>query len=219
MAKKKIGETLSSKNWKYQVSYDYDSDNSGCTCTDYCRCGRIINVKINHVPNPWEIVNIFYEKESKLAKYCIDRILTCLKIYLPDQWDVNICSGYYGEEVGSVRLRNGNTFEGKIQELLSLKNDTERIRYALNLEYGFLLDSIKNVDWTVIKVAKSEIVFPQDTYVKKLDSLSVDQYRKYPFARGIVLSDGDRYKVVDGYHRLSAAPSKGKFDVVVGDNS
>lgn len=158
-----------------------------------------------------------YKDKTDIEKYCIDRILTCLKVYDPKKWEVKTTDGYYGEEIDGVYFLDFE-IQNKIEELLKLENDNEKIEFVLKLEYGYLLESIKDCNWSIEKTTKNKIIFPQEFYLSKLDKNIVSMYKEYPFARGIVLQDGENYKVIDGYHRLSAAPPRAKFTVIVGKN-
>lgn len=204
--------TLSNTNWQYDCQYDYDNNTENCQCDGYCRCGVIDNARVTEPVSTLRIIEKLYDC-SNIEKYCIDRILTHFKIYQPYSWCVRATGGYYGEEVEGVYLENAKIIEDKIQEMLNLKNNTEKIESVLMLEYGFLLESVKNLKWSIKTINKNDIFFPQDHYVKKVEL--VKDYEEYTFPLAVVLSDENKFRVVDGYHRLSANKHD-KIKVVVG---
>jgi len=201
--------------YSYDIDYDYDNDISNCDCyPDYCRCGIIINKRITSGIIPYQLVSNIYN-EDEITQYCIDRVLTLLEIYDKECLEIRTEPGYYGEEIEGVYLEHPHIYETKIQELLNLKTDREKIEYVLRLEYGFILDSVENCNWNIITVNKDKIIFPQNAYQQKINTKALEIYKNYPFARGIVIPvDSTRFKVVDGYHRISSASNK--FEVICG---
>jgi hypothetical protein len=102
---------LSQINFYYNgVTVYYDSDRENCNCGSICRCQRIINTKIKEI-NVFDvtktIINNYKQKLNEIDHYCINRVLTILKVWDPDNWDINVSSGYYGEEIQSVELKYG----------------------------------------------------------------------------------------------------------------
>lgn len=192
---------------RYDVEYDYDRDSSGCQCYDYCRCSRIVNTKIISINIESIILGITDFTKNEFLKYCIDRILSIGDINNLSNWEVNICNGYYGEEANGVSLDRNiiNNICQKIDEIEKL-SDIDKIKKVLEEEYGYLLDVIKPMTSAKIEVIKtSEINFPNDVYVKKLDIKRIDRYKDYLFPRGIVLKNGTNLRLIDGYHRLTSA--------------
>jgi hypothetical protein len=201
-----VMKTISNYNFYDYSNVDYDEDfpcqnGSDCCYGDYCRCGVIENARVKSIP---DVLNLFYSNESEINRYCIDRILTNFKIWNKELWDVNVCGGYYGQEIDSVTFSKSSEVDGHIGSLSSLVDIRSKVEYVLNLEYGFLLDSVKDKNWEFRDIHWSQLVFGNDNYRRKLDDNSY--YDDYKLARGICLqstSDNKEYKLIDGYHRLS----------------
>jgi len=107
------------------VTYITSYPQGACTCTedDFCRCTVIEeeDVAINANPmNSQLLFDLFienkikYEREQKLSEmfdgvdinlYSIGRIISINKLYDKDSYEINISSGYYGEELDSVKLK------------------------------------------------------------------------------------------------------------------
>jgi len=202
-------ESLANYDWQYHCDLDYETyhpcqNGSNCCDNDYCRCGQIDNVQFVKIPSTKEIVDKFYAEETDINKYFIDRILTINKIWDKNNWSVQVCGGYYGQEIGDVSITNGTVIEDEIKSLLTLNSLSKQVEFVLNKEYGYLLEEVKNKRWIEIYVDKNSIIFGQKDHFLRLDKTIVDQYKNYPFIRGICLKKGNKFKVLDGYHRLSA---------------
>lgn len=204
-------------DFKYSssVGYNYSHDCSGCECGDgYCRCSRIVDIRIikvslHHLVN--EISSSFissripiedYETKSEFNEeffsYCIWRLAVIHKMWEEHNWYVSTCGGYYGEEIDGVAIENHN-FKQDIEELAAL-SPQERIKFVLHEEYGFILDSLKDKKFEEIKVKKSDLVVGNDTYHKKVNRGTYSK-ESYDLPIGIYLKDGEKYRLIDGYHR------------------
>jgi hypothetical protein len=218
-------------NYIYSIEYEtqgtYDCENHGCRDEGICRCYKIYNVEISKIDVLSITMDIYsqiyntkskqYKRDNKLNKilfgfdsdieiYCIDRVLRNHKIYNTDLWEGNWSSGYYGDELDSITLNSGvfNKIIESLSTLTTLGTLKEKIEYVLNGEYGYLLDVLKNKKYRVEKVKTSDIVFAQTEYHKKIDkNLNFYDDSKYDLIRGVCLLNDDKYKVVDGYHRLT----------------
>lgn len=174
---------------------------SDCCNGDYCRCVEITDTVIKTIP---DVLNLLYSNESEIDRYCIDRILTELKIWNKELWYINVCDGYYGQEINRVMFSKSSEVDGHTASLLSLGDIRSKVEYVLKLEYGFLLDSVKDKNWEFRDIQWSQLSFSNDSYRHKMDDSSY--YDDYKLARGICLqstSDDTKYKLIDGYHRLS----------------
>lgn len=217
------------KNHQYSIDYDiegdYDCSNHGCH--DICRCYSITEVKINNVSLTTIALDIFndvfqtktkqYKRDNKLNKilfgydsdvelYCIDRILRSYKLYEPDKWEPDWGAGYYGDELHSINIVSSvyQKISTSISDVITMGTLKEKVEFILKLEYGFLLDSLKEKNYKVETVKKEDIIFGQKEYHKKINR-GLDYYsdQKYDLIRGICLLSDDKYRVIDGYHRLS----------------
>lgn len=227
------------KNWEFPedqwkwVGLDYDYDRTKCVCTfeydSYCRCSQIINGRINDLNIDSICNHIFdsYKKERTslkkfnegiyieypdiLFKYCIDRILRINKCYDKDNWELVIIGGYYGEEVSGLRMDNYSLVKDQIEKCYKL-SDNERIPYILELEYGYLRDDLVNKEWKLAKVNSKDLKMPNKDHYAKISNF----YKEYDLPLGVYLQDGDKYRLVDGYHRFPLRFTQDKCSIIVG---
>jgi len=223
---------LSDINFNYsggvQVNYNNEYDCESSFCDDICRCGRIVDEYINSV-NIDTISRLVYEKlfnddtnldrNNKLNEilyglgkeldiYTINRVFRVYEIWKGENWDIIISGGYYGEEIESIKLKFdiSNEITKKFFEILKLNTLKEKIDHLLILEYGKIhKGSIGfNYESSVIDIDKIE--FESKKHYNKVLEKDLTFYndRNYTGIRGIVKKQGDRYIVIDGYHRLSA---------------
>lgn len=200
------------------VEVSYDSV-CGCyteTCeSDYGRCNVIQNARVVGV-DVLEIARTLAVQEENVPDWFLaDRVLRAMEVYKPEVWDIAVRGGYYGEEIESVILKPDLASNvGNVLESLVKLPTTGRIQELLNLEYGYLLDSLKGLRWREEKVHKDSLIFGAKDHYQKLDRERLAAYAKYPLPKGCVIPDGERFKVIDGYHRCAAA--KGTLSVFVG---
>ncbi len=225
---------LSEYNFKYHgIDYDYDNirncEESGCNDSDdYCRCSTIENARVVSVDVSYvaiEIYNLYFDdskssiRDAKLESiifgtgkdinlYTIDRILRSYKIWDEHNWEIKIEGGYYGEEIGDIILESSiaRRIKDEIENAFDCETLNSRVEYLLNLEYGYLLPELKNISYEIDTIKKSDIVFGSIQHYKKVSSLNLEHYsdKNYHGIRGIVIVDGDKYKIIDGYHRLTS---------------
>ncbi len=218
----------------------YDCENSGCQDEGICRCGFITNVYITNVDIPM-ISNIIYDDINSFGNsitkkrnvkldlllngygkdmdlYMIDRILRKWKVYDPNSWDVDICGGYYGQEIEDILLKQNicDELNSEIIKALSIEPLGERVEYLLKLEYNKILPELKESEWSLEIVDLDKIIFGSEHHVKKckkeIEKGSV-KYRGYFYddknyntvltklIRGVAIKKGDNYRLIDGYHR------------------
>jgi hypothetical protein len=229
------------KDYKYSINYETegntDCKNHGCDDEGICRCFRITNVVIRDIDVLYISNSIFseifntkstqYKRDNKLNQilygfnqeidlYCIDRILRINKLWDPENWDPHWSSGYYGDEVDSIEISDVvyQKIYTDIDHILSLPNLKEKIEYILILEYGYLLEKIKTRNYEVIEVNKSDIIFGQDFYRKKVDK-ELEYYtdNHFDLIKGVCLLDDGKWRVIDGYHRLLSS-KKDKVKII-----
>lgn len=229
MKTKTITKIFERTNLQYDVEYDYER--SACTCDayergDYCRCTTIERAWVESIDIEKVIDKLYtkYCKEhSEINEYCFDRICSALKIYDKDYYEVESCWGYYGEEVDGVYFENEEKIFNSYNELLKLDSDIEKIKYVLELEYGYLLDRVSIKTSAKIEVVNTEKVkLPQQEYFMKLSKEVIEDYknRKLPVAVCIKEKDRfhdvfDRYILIDGYHRFIANKDKNVNKIIV----
>ena len=231
------------KNDYYAPQYDYNTEysceESGCHVESICRCGRIIDARVESVDLSY-LTNEIYDqlvpsnskskkRDSRISqllyggelvdKYCIYRILSINKVWNTDLWEVNTSGGYYGDEVDNVTLdistlSKVSTQCSKLFEFTTLR---DKLLYMIELEYGFVLDEIKDCDFELVTIYKNHIDFKKlnQNHIKnvKMEDLSHYSEDKYDLPRGIVRGEIDNYKIVDGFHRIIGAGDKKSFEV------
>jgi len=190
----------------FHVDFDCDTyhacqHGSDCCDGDYCRCGSIINTRITDVS--------FYENRSikklKLVdQYYVDRIIRLSGVLKHENWDVDICGGYYGEETNGAILDYGvqGDFEKYLREGSAL-SDADKFKKLLEIEYGYVLDVLKPLNKIRLleRSPKSLLLF-NDHYYGKIDP---NLYKDHWLPVCVARKEGKKYVVIDGYHRLAAA--------------
>ncbi len=220
--------------FKYSVNYkdhgNYSCEESGCHDEGICRCYSIHTIEITNVSitsitekifkqvfdnesqykRDKVITDLLFDYDSDLVnKYCIHRILTILKVWNPESWSAEKISGYYGDEVGHV-LINSDIFEKisfHVAELINLTTLKSKIEYVLKLEYGHILDSIKDKEYSIVNINIDELYFSQKNHHKNVLNKNVDFYSDKEYLRdsirGVAEWSEGKWRVIDGYHRLS----------------
>lgn len=213
---------------KYQfLGLDYTYDRSACVgCEDYCRCTSIINATVSELDFN-RLVTAFIESikgrntiSNEIDEYCIDRIFHASKLKDKGSWIVDVGGGYYGQEVFGCSP-NPKVIEKLIDTLKSMLelSDIDKVKACLKEEYGYVLLQLQELkEAAVISVLPSVIEMGNDTYARKLEKEYVEQYNKYELPRGIVIVNGkDKYRLLDGYHRMTSAINQAlkKIKVIV----
>jgi len=98
----------------------------------------------------------------------------------------------------------------QLEKAFDIDNLTERIEYLLYLENGFILEDIKEKKYTLSVIDIDDIIFPNPDHKRRVLTEELDHYsdKKYSGIRGIVKKDDNKFKVIDGYHRLSKTENK-----------
>lgn len=219
----KIDTGVLFKDLHYNVNLDYDtySDCEGEGCDGICRCSRIENAKVESIH--YEALAEDIAPENLLTKYCVERILRHFKpLQDSSSWDVETEGGYYGEEIGKVKL-NEDVAETLSNILLALEDasDDKKVELALTVEYGFVLPTLQAKSWSLEKVHLVNLELGQKEYAKNLDKKRIDDYTfKFEMEKkhnridqtitGVAIESGSKYRVIDGYHRVTAAKKFGK---------
>ena len=223
-------------DFKYDLLYDYDNytscSESGCDEEGICRCSTIehahvvsVNIPsmVNHIYDNYFDNSISTKRNSTINTilggvskeidiYTIDRILRINKVYEPSNWEVNICGGYYGEEIDDVILDDflAQKVEKEIDDAFNIIDLKERIEYLLILEYGNILPELKDCKYSIQKVERDSVIFGSDEHYRKVNEKKLDHYsdKNYNGIRGIALLKKDKYRLIDGYHRCSTSESR-----------
>lgn len=209
-------------NLQYEVDYDYER--SQCTCNAYedgyyCRCTTIERAWVESI-NVKLVVNKLYKKyckeHSEINEYCFDRICSALKIWDKDYYEVESCGGYYGEEIEGVYFENEEKLAEAFSEILGFDSDVEKIKFVLELEYGYLIDKVSKATVAyILPVPTRHITLPQQEYFVKLSREVIEDYkdRKLPIA--VCIENGGWYKLIDGYHRFVANKDRNMNTIIV----
>lgn len=121
-----------------------------------------------------------------------------------DSFNIQVCRGYYGEEFDGVYLEE---FGGLINNVCLIidKTNLEAIQFVLMAEYGHLLDCVKSSKIAKVVSANFEdLVVTNKEYYKKLNKDIIEKYKDKEMILGIYQKDGDKFKLIDGYHRYCA---------------
>ena len=222
-------------DFKYMVSYYYDTEfsceESGCNQEGICRCGLITDTYLNDVDINAITTNIYSEIfdnsistkrhnainslwgiSEDIEKYTIDRILRINKIWKTEFWNINVTGGYYGQEIDDIVLIEDmvQKLNSQLEKAFDIDNLTERIEYLLELENGFILEDIKDRKYHISIIDINDIIFSNKEHKRKIVIENLKHYsdKKYSGIRGIVQKDGVKWKLIDGYHRLSKTENK-----------
>lgn len=205
------------------VDFDYDTERHceeyGCSEDGICRCSTIENIEVKNIDIN-EIystvidsgqklrVDLNFKQDEEFINYCVYRLLVINKVYETSSWEVSTCRGYYGEEIDKVQFCDSNTISKQIDTLYNVSAQ-ERIRRILEMEYGFVLESFKGKKFVEKEISVDDIFVGNDSYRKKVES---GLYKEYPkdLPIGIYLKDGEKYRLIDGYHRFIDLAQKQK---------
>lgn len=201
-------------NLQYDLEFDYDR--TGCICHDsICRCTSIINKRIEHI-DPNCIIKRLMPARSDIDKYCFERICYAYKIYDADYYTIKSGSGYYGDEIYGVYFDKEEQIMRQYADICKLSSDLEKIQYCLELEYGYLLDVVKNAEKAYIEdVAIERIYVPQFEYFKKINKDIIDTYRNREYPIAVCIKNGSTYRLIDGYHRFAANKDNELVQIIV----
>ena len=210
--------TFNKTNLQWIVDYDYER--SECHCNDeYCRCTTIEHAWVDKI-NVHKVIEELYRRHSRtdsdIDKYCFDRICYAFNIYDKDYYEVETGSGYYGEEVYGVYFENERNIFEAYYEMLAKNTVLEKIQYCLKREYGYLIDCVKSAtNASIIKVSPNDICLPQTEYFIKLKSKVIEEYKDRDLPIAVCIKDGNKYRLIDGYHRFVANQERNSVDIIV----
>lgn len=185
------------------VDVDYDRNSDWCECEDYCRCSTLDNVTIKNVDisDVFEQFNREYNPlNDKITSYCIDVILRKNLAYSSDWYEVNVCWGYYGQEIDDVTMNNFNKVVEDISALISIPENIDKVRFALIYDYGRLLPKVISAKSAIVKKITISDINQNDWYGPKID----DDFKPIEKVPMWILSTNDdkTYKIIDWYHRF-----------------
>lgn len=219
---------------RYDYQRDYSCTNKDCSVESICRCSTISNIcklSVDLSDLTDSIYKQFYDNQSKnykrdqklssvlyggdvVDKYCIYRLLVYSKLYDVDLWNVDICQGYYGQEIGLISIDSDiyEIISNQIHEVVNILDLSTKLKYCLTKEYRQLLPDLALAEFELVSIYKSSIDFKKldQNYINqcKQDDLSFYSSSEYSLPRGIVKRDRDSYTIIDGYHRILATDDR-----------
>jgi hypothetical protein len=223
---------------RYTTDGLYRCEDSGCNDEGICRCFSITEVYINEIDinnitdkifkKIFDIDSDSYKRDIKLGlllndvnidKYGINRILTINELYEMDAWEPKWSSGYYGDEVDSIEIRDNyyNTIVSDIKTFISLESAKEKIEFLLMKEYGSILPKLVGKSYSIETLDKNDIIIGQKNYSEYVKSKLLDYYSDQNYTsdiRGVCLWNGSNYRLIDGYHRVTST-KKSTVKVIV----
>lgn len=224
---------------EYNYNREYYCDQTGCDEEGICRCSSIVEIQIKSVDILF-LTDLIYSdllpfdktsknREIKLSellyggetvdKYCIHRILSINKAYETINWELNIIRGYYGEETDGFNMDSYlfKNINSQIEHLYSIDKMSDKIKYVLELEYGYLNDLVQNSNFEIISIYKTDIDFKSlnnnHLFMAKQENLTHYEENYYNLPRGIVKKVNGGYSIIDGYHRIEAISGRKRFEV------
>lgn len=209
-------------NLQYDTEYDYRR--SRCTCDayergDYCRCTTIEEAWVESVDVRRVAARLYQRhriEDSEINQYCFDRICSAFRIFDKSLYEVESCSGYYGEEIDGVYFTKEEELYNTYREMFFKQSDVEKIKFCLQLEYGYLLDRINQTSSvTIIEVKSEDVVIPQTEYFYRLNRQVIEDYKGIKLPIALCVRDGNKYKIIDGYHRFAANKDRPTMKVIV----
>jgi len=211
---------------KYSTTRYYPCHNgSDCCKDDYCRCSTITCKSITD-QNTSKLIEYatadikdITNSNLNIFKYAVDRIVANSNLYSDDSWDLKIEPGYYGEEVDELVISEHiiNLISDRFNILSTTQTTMELIMGVLQYEYEHILPSLLNLNNVdIVDVDINKVMLNNDTYMRKV-SKEPDYYKDYNLPRAVCTKDGDYYKLIDGYHRVTSAKKNNinKFKVIL----
>lgn len=200
-------------NFSFYQKIDPEIHKRSCI-HDMCRCTTLEVDKKEDIYHT-SMVHEYGRSNNPIERHVLERILSRLS---PDDFEVNIRGGYYGEELDSITCEK---LDQDLETVRSLSTDSQKIEFWLKEEYGHVLDRLKDRAWNFvpaidisqIKCGMDMVRTDRET-IKKYETL-IDKDKYEPVL--LCEYDGVKYRLIDGRHRLIAAQNLGKktIDIIV----
>ena len=153
-----------------------------------------------------KLSQLLYGIGEDINRYTIDRILRKYKIWDPYYYNIEVCGGYYGQEIEGVFLNENiaSKINTELDIAFSINDLSGRVEYLLGLEYGSLLPELEHCQYEIVEIDKSEINFGSIDHHNKVKKKDLEFYsdRNYNGIRGVVTFVNGKYRLIDGYHRV-----------------
>jgi hypothetical protein len=203
-----------------ETEYDSDYNCEAYGCDSICRCCTIENARVTEV-DTWSIAEYLVGETDPILLYCVDRLLVASRIHEDWNWYVDIGGSYYGDEIDGVRLEGTTEINKRLAHLYSLDSDSERIKYVLIEEYGYLLDTLKDLEFSLEEMRREDIRIANTSMQKRITG-DLGPYLKETWNKGKRVSgfsytgpvcvvrenSNGEMVLVDGYHRYSASEKR-----------
>lgn len=166
---------------------------------------------------------------SEIDKYCIIRIGMINKIYDRNLYDIEIKDDYYQQYIEGISFKNMGDIYLNITILLSIKDDRDKINYVLNLEYNRLLPSLEKLRKVeIIEIDSKDVYVAAPNHADKVqkvlaaqldETIFKDFYSNHKYPICICIRKGNKYHLIDGYHRYfqSKNDNRDKINIILLD--
>ncbi len=155
---------------------------------------------------------------SKFEIYCLERVLVANRVYLPGNWEHMLTRGYYGQEVDSLTISRDVADEcsRQYESICGIEGLGGRVERLLVIEYGSILPQLRGCTWSIGEVPRERLVYPQPRHRDSASRGRVYEGRDPESIMGVCKREGDQYRVVDGYHRLTQTKGD-KVTIIIAD--
>lgn len=195
---------------------------TACRCLEsICRCTEIYDTRIESMDVERILEELFAANYgnrscSYLDFYCFDRICREYKIYDEDCYDIIVRNGYYGQEIDGVFFVNEDKVNAAFDKVLKYENDIDKIKYILELEYGYLIDDVeKATKVSIIDCDTKDVIAPNREYYRKMDEDVVESYKDFRGPCAICKKHKNLYMLIDGYHRFRANKNSKQIKIIL----
>ena len=146
-----------------------------------------------------------------IYRYCIHRILTLHKVYIPDYWQYHLTDDYYAQDITAITLKDelATEIDRKLRHMVSLR-DNKKLEYVLEMEFNRVLPEIQGKEWHIATVPLSSMRFTNEKLFNKCLEEDLSYLQSYKLPRALCIKDDTMnpqtdkcYRVIDGYHRLA----------------
>lgn len=169
-------------------------------------------------------INDLLDESSYFNGYFIYKILTIEKLWSKDSYVVNYGGDYYGDEVYSITLKDdiAKRIDDDFKKLNSYTNLEQKLLHLLVKEYGDYHTDLIGKKLSIKYIDKKDIILGQQNHIYKIKQMiknkELTHYSddNYNMIRGIVVKSDNKYKLIDGYHRMLST-NKDKVEVIVAE--
>lgn len=146
--------------------------------------------------------------------YSLSKILERNDIYSIDMFAYDIIDDYYEQSLANFyvdkKTKDGMKVFSSVEKFFTLSSD-DRIRYALEAEYGYVLPQLEEATFSVEKLSPRDVILPDtdtrdseryNTLIQEENNPHTGFQYSQAVVKGIVIPLGNgKYKLIDGRHR------------------